>query len=120
MAVRLDFGNNEDPGNNAESTDPEMSTQQSPPPSYRMSKSAIQKVCHSASCTECSFPSSNDEVAQRHGQPQLVVRSQKLVAPRDFHAEIRGQLDVENYLSANSAVLLDVEEVELEEILARF
>jgi hypothetical protein len=68
--------------------------------------------------TICSSDSSkNDSNFQL--LPKLIARSQKLLNSKDFYGEIRGQMDVENYLGNYCSVLIDVEETELEKILIR-
>lgn len=52
------------------------------------------------------------------GLHQLLARAQWIVPPRDFHSEVRGPLDVEHLLG-NCAVLLDLTEMELEDIVMR-
>lgn len=51
---------------------------------------------------------------------KLILKSQSIISPRSFQKEIRGRLDITNYLlGGNTAILLDIPETELGEILIR-
>ncbi|CAK5015725.1 unnamed protein product [Meloidogyne enterolobii] len=51
---------------------------------------------------------------------KLILKSQSIISPRSFKKEIRGRLDITNYLlGGNTAILLDIPETELGEILIR-
>ena len=52
---------------------------------------------------------------------KLILKSQSIISPRSFQKEIRGRLDIANYLlGGNTAILLDIPETELGEILIRY